>query len=106
MANYQNIDLGALSQLQQQGEVQLVDIRDPESYARGRIPGALRLHQGNLAQFMLEGEYDDPLVVVCYHGISSQSAAQYLAEQGFEQVYSLMGGMEAWAQSGAEVEAG
>ncbi|WP_169307153.1 thiosulfate sulfurtransferase GlpE [Ferrimonas sediminicola] len=106
MASYQNIDQTVLTQLQRQGEVQVVDIRDPESFIRGRIPGALRLHQGNLAQFMMEGEFDDPLVVVCYHGISSQSAAQYLAEQGFERVYSLIGGMEGWVQSGAEVEAG
>ncbi|USD37756.1 MULTISPECIES: thiosulfate sulfurtransferase GlpE [Ferrimonas] len=106
MAKYDNIDLTQLQSLQQQGEVQLVDIRDPEAFARGHIPGALRLHQGNLAQFMMEGEYDDPLVVICYHGISSQSAAEYLAEQGFEQVFSLIGGMEAWSKSGAEVEAG
>jgi len=34
--------------------------------------------------------------VVCYHGISSQSAAAYLAEQGFRDTYSLDGGFEAW----------
>ncbi len=33
---------------------------------------------------------------MCYHGISSQGAAQYLVNQGFEEVYSVDGGFEAW----------
>ena len=36
------------------------------------------------------------MVVCCYHGISSQGAAAYFAEQGFNEVYSMMGGFEAW----------
>lgn len=42
---------------------------------------------------------DSPLVVVCYHGISSQNAAQYLHEQGFDDVYSLDGGFQAWREA-------
>jgi thiosulfate sulfurtransferase len=34
--------------------------------------------------------------VVCYHGNSSQGAAAYLVSQGFSEVYSLDGGIEAW----------
>ena len=41
-------------------------------------------------------DLDQPLVVVCYHGNSSQSAAAYLAGQGFSEVYSLDGGIELW----------
>ncbi len=33
---------------------------------------------------------------MCYHGISSQGAAQYLINQGFDAVYSVDGGFEAW----------
>ena len=46
--------------------------------------------------FMQQYEFDQPVVVVCYHGNSSQGAAQYLAQQGFEQVYSMDGGFESW----------
>jgi thiosulfate sulfurtransferase len=35
--------------------------------------------------------------VVCYHGISSQGAANYLIGQDFEDVYSLVGGFTDWA---------
>jgi thiosulfate sulfurtransferase len=40
-----------------------------------------------------------PVVVCCYHGNSSQSAAQFLVEQGFTEVYSLNGGFEQWKVS-------
>jgi len=40
---------------------------------------------------------DKPVVVVCYHGMSSQSAASYLNEQGFDDIYSLDGGYSAWS---------
>ena len=41
-------------------------------------------------------DLDAPLVVVCYHGNSSQSAAAYFIQQGFSDVYSLDGGFELW----------
>lgn len=105
MTQYQCINLAQFSQLQQ-GEmpVQIVDIRQPQAFEQGHIPGSINLHQGNVDRFLLEGEYEQPLVVVCYHGISSQSAAQFLVEQGFEQVYSLDGGHEAWAKQEAATQ--
>lgn len=77
---------------------QVVDIRDANSYADGHIAGAIQLTNTNLPQFVAAADFSKPLVVVCYHGISSQNAGKYLAEQGFEQVFSLDGGMAAWAQ--------
>ncbi|QIZ78365.1 thiosulfate sulfurtransferase GlpE [Ferrimonas lipolytica] len=105
MSQYQCISLAQFAQLQQQSLVQVVDIRQPDVFAAGNIPGSLNLHQGNVDRFLLEGEYDEPVVVVCYHGISSQNAAQYLVEQGFEQVYSLNGGFEDWAKQQASASA-
>ncbi|MDE0931482.1 MAG: rhodanese-like domain-containing protein, partial [Halioglobus sp.] len=39
---------------------------------------------------------DQPLLIYCYHGNSSQGAADYFFNQGFEDVYSMDGGYEAW----------
>lgn len=36
---------------------------------------------------------------MCYHGISSRGAAQFLIGQGFESVYSVDGGFEAWSKT-------
>ncbi len=45
---------------------------------------------------MQHTEFETPVFVMCYHGISSQGAAQYLLQQGFEHVYSVEGGFETW----------
>ncbi len=49
-----------------------------------------------MVQFMEQAEFDQSVLVMCYLGISSQGAAQYLVNQGFEEVYSVDGGFEAW----------
>ncbi|MFT6269942.1 MAG: thiosulfate sulfurtransferase [Alphaproteobacteria bacterium] len=80
-------------------EIKVVDIRDDQSFELGRIPNSYHLSNGRLTQFINENEFDTPVVVCCYHGISSQQAAQYLIHQGFEEVYSMDGGFEAWRAS-------
>ncbi len=79
-------------------QVQVVDIRDEESFAQGHIDGAFHLHNSNVQDFLQDADMGKPLLVVCYHGNMSQSAAAYFAEQGFEQAYSLDGGFEAWRE--------
>jgi thiosulfate sulfurtransferase len=74
----------------------VVDIRDPQSFFASHITGARSLNNDNVHDFMADSDMDKPLIVCCYHGISSQSAAAFLVNQGFDQVYSLDGGFEAW----------
>ena len=74
----------------------LVDIRDAASFQTGRITGAVHLNHDNVDEFLKDGNHEQALIVYCYHGNSSQSAAQYLAEQGFSKVFSLDGGYETW----------
>ena len=82
-------------ELRQQGAV-VVDIRDPQSFALGHISGSRHLDNFSLADFIANADLDTPLIVSCYHGNSSQSAAAYLVGQGFAEVYSLDGGIELW----------
>lgn len=77
----------------------VIDIRDAESYRNGHIAGASHLDNNGIADFIQQREFDEPIVVCCYHGNMSQSAAAFLIEQGFDEVYSLDGGFEAWAAS-------
>lgn len=74
----------------------VVDIRDETSFASGRIIDALHLTNETLATFLREADPDVPVVVCCYHGHSSQQAAQFLVSQDFTQVYSLDGGFTQW----------
>lgn len=87
------------------GKAVCVDIRDENAFKSGRIPGARHLTQENLQDFLTEADPDTPLLVCCYHGVSSQSAAQFLFEKGFEQVSSIDGGFAAW-QAAFPVETG
>ncbi|MBO9490001.1 thiosulfate sulfurtransferase GlpE [Endozoicomonas sp. G2_1] len=74
----------------------VLDTRDPASFHAGRIPGAFHLTNESLTDFLRDADYDAPTVVCCYHGISSQQAAQYLIGQDFTDVYSLDGGFTEW----------
>lgn len=79
-----------------QKQAVLVDIRDPQSYALAHTPGAFHLTNDSLLAFMQCTDYETPVMVMCYHGNSSKGAAQYLLEQGYDRVYSVDGGFEAW----------
>ncbi len=74
----------------------LIDIRDSQSFDEGHDENALHLTQENLSDFIVNTEKQVPVLVMCYHGNSSQSVAQYLTAQGFETVYSIDGGYEVW----------
>ena len=74
--------------------VHVVDIRDVNSFNDGHIKNAKMLDNQNVTQFIASTDKAETVVVCCYHGNSSKGAAQFLAEQGFEHVYSLDGGYE------------
>ncbi|MCM2680926.1 thiosulfate sulfurtransferase GlpE [Echinimonas agarilytica] len=103
MSAFQHISPADACQLMKDHEVQIADIRDPKSFSTARMQGAQSLNNDNVSDFVLNGEFENPLIVCCYHGISSQPAAEFLASQGFEQVYSLDGGFDAWSQQFPEL---
>lgn len=76
--------------------LQIVDIRDEGSFASGHITGALHLDNSGVQPFMESADTSKPLLVYCYHGNMSQSAAAYFGDQGFEQTYSMDGGFTDW----------
>ncbi|WP_407294816.1 thiosulfate sulfurtransferase GlpE [Stutzerimonas zhaodongensis] len=98
MTEFKRISPEQAQALRLQGGV-VVDIRDPQSYAGGHISGSTHLDNYSLPDFIAAADLDQPLIVTCYHGNSSQSAAAYLISQGFSDVYSLDGGFELWRQA-------
>ncbi|EHA1078805.1 thiosulfate sulfurtransferase GlpE [Vibrio alginolyticus] len=96
MDQFKHIDVQGAQALLEQGDAKLVDIRAPQSFAVAHAESAYHLTNDTIVAFMDEVEFEQPILVMCYHGISSQGAAQYLVNQGFEQVYSVDGGFEAW----------
>ena len=78
------------------GGAQVVDVRDAATFAQGHAPAALNLNNQNLPQFMQNTDPDRTLVVMCYHGHSSQGVAHFLTNQGFSNVVSVDGGFAMW----------
>lgn len=93
---FKRISISEANQLQQDKQANVIDIRDPQSYSNGHIPKSSHVTNENLAEFLSQADKAKPLIVVCYHGNSSQPAAQFMTEQGFSEVYSMDGGFEAW----------
>jgi thiosulfate sulfurtransferase len=78
------------------GNAAIVDIRDIQSYSMSHITNAKHLDNNSVNTFISSTEVTTPVFVCCYHGNSSQGAAQFLAEQGFTSAYSIDGGFEQW----------
>jgi monothiol glutaredoxin len=77
--------------------IELVDVRTPEERAIAAIPGARLLDQ-QCHDRLLALPPGTRIVFQCHHGIRSQSAAEYFLQAGFENVYNLAGGIDAWSR--------
>lgn len=78
--------------------VTVLDIRESAAFEQGHIREAQNISANQLAEFCQHTAKTTPIIVYCYHGISSQTVAYYLLQQGFQEVYSLQGGYTAWQQ--------
>jgi rhodanese-related sulfurtransferase len=82
-----------------------VDVREPDEWEEGHIPGALYTGRGRLEQ-RIEGLVPDktrPLVVYCSGGSRSAFAAKALGELGYESVVNLAGGFSDWKRNGFDM---
>ena len=84
----------------------LLDVREPEEYAHGHIPGSINLPQSDLASQLNDLPRDHAVWIVCQAGLRSRRAAQYLKQMGFEQVVSVQGGTSAWQDAGKPLAVG
>lgn len=74
----------------------VIDIRDEESFNQEHILNSIHVSTEEFPFFVEKTSKEQRILVVCYHGNSSQGVAHYLALQGFEDVYSLDGGYNDW----------
>ena len=86
------------------GTTQILDVREPEEWAGGHIPGAILIPLGQLQQKQRKLDSTRPVIIVCRSGNRSLVAAKMLKASGFEDVKSLAGGMIAWAAAGQRVK--
>ncbi|WP_024872161.1 thiosulfate sulfurtransferase GlpE [Tolumonas lignilytica] len=96
MTQFTRISIQQAAALLKQSPVCLADIRDAGSYNAAHVAGAYHLTNDTLSQFTQSVAKDTPVLVMCYHGNSSQGAANYLVSLGYQSVYSIDGGFESW----------
>jgi sulfur dioxygenase len=101
--NISEITVADTKQLLQQGDVCLIDVREPEEYEEGVIDGALKIPRGVL-EFKISDEEsandpDTKIILFCRSGNRSALAAASLARMGYRNVMSMIGGYQAWKEA-------
>lgn len=84
--------------LQRDKSVKLVDVRSREEFEAVRIEGSILLSQPAMQQLMASGSNAEPIVVIDHAGKNGLDAAAYFMGHGLQNVHSLRGGIDAWAQ--------
>ena len=100
-AQITEVDTAAAAEHIAKGAV-VLDVREPDEYDEGALPGAIHIPRGHL-EAQVEGKLLDksaPVVVYCAGGVRSAFAARTLAELGYTDVFSMAGGFGRWKDEG------
>jgi sulfur-carrier protein adenylyltransferase/sulfurtransferase len=81
--------------------LEVIDVREPYEWRIARIDGSRLIPLGRIGASMSELPRDREIVLYCHHGVRSRAAAEFLANQGFEGIWNLTGGIDRWS---AEVD--
>ena len=82
----------------------LLDVRDELRFSQGHAKGAFHLTNQSYAEFQQQADFDDEIIVMCYHGVSSLNVGTYLLNQGYDNIYSVIGGFEGWLKAELPLE--
>jgi len=76
-------------------ELSIIDVREDEEVAQGKIPGARHIPLGELPERLDEIKMDQEHIMVCRSGGRSGRACAFLEEQGYK-IMNMVGGMLDW----------
>jgi rhodanese-related sulfurtransferase len=92
-----------VAELQAAGEIELVDIREPDERDAGHVAGSRHIEFARLSQAAGSLDREKPLVLYCRMGGRSSVALQAFKASGFD-VHHMQGGLLAWADEGLPLE--
>ena len=105
--NIKTIDVHELkSKMEQNSNLCVIDVREQEEWQAVRIPKAIHIPKDHIVA-QIEAHIPDkthPIYLHCKGGVRSLYAAQSLIELGYQEVYSVDGGIMEWAMFGYPVE--
>lgn len=99
MSKAKGISYQRLTQIVNKEDGVVFDIRSTDQYRKGHISGAVNVPQSQLKSgpyAAYEKYQQQPVIVTCDVGNQAASIARKLAKNGFEKVFYLQGGMNAW----------
>jgi rhodanese-related sulfurtransferase len=77
----------------------LLDVREPWEQEKAWIDGAKLMPMGEVpSRAHQELDPEEYVVVICHHGVRSMNVTAWLRQQGFENVQSMRGGIDAWSR--------
>lgn len=84
--------------------MQLLDVRAPDEWEGGHIPGATHYFVGDMYESLPDLDRKKPVATYCATGYRASLAASLLQAEGFEEVHSIPGSWKAWTSAGFPVE--
>ena len=102
----ENITAEAANELIRENEgnpaFMIIDVRTPAEYADGNIEDSVLIdfNAGDFEEQIGQLDRDGKYLVYCRSGNRSGQAVDYMQEQGFKEVYNMLGGIGAWTAAG------
>ena len=106
LSGFEEVDPGEATQLINREDALVIDVREPQEWSQGHIPGARHIPLGQLPKRLneLEKYKDRPVITQCRSGMRSANAAGALKKAGFTKIYNLKGGITAWKGAGLPLD--
>jgi rhodanese-related sulfurtransferase len=82
----------------------VLDVRSPEEFAAGHVPGAVNIPHDQVASRLAEIPKDKEVVLYCRSGRRSGLAAEALEANGYKDLRLMQGDMPGWEKAGLPVE--
>jgi len=79
--------------------LQIVDVRSPGEWKRGRVPGAHHIFLPQLRKRIGELDRAKPTAVYCGSGYRASIATSILKPEGFDELWNVPGSWEAWKKA-------
>lgn len=98
------VDVATVNAVKDNPGVFLLDVREPDEYEAGHIPGITLMPVGDVAARLSEIPRDKEVIVTCRTGNRSAQIADFLRDQGFTNVHNMEGGIVAWQEAGYPIE--
>tara|TARA_B100000900_G_C20429385_1_gene654313 strand:- start:335 stop:691 length:357 start_codon:yes stop_codon:yes gene_type:complete len=106
LKNIPEVDIYQLKEkIESNKQIRLIDIREDREWVSGRIPSSYHIGRGVLEKGISQiADSEDEIILYCASGFRSVLGSKSLKEMGFNNVYSLKGGITDWISAGFEIE--